>query len=27
VNQEADPKVVLGMLADFYAPWRVRAAA
>lgn len=27
VNQEADPKVVLAMLADFYAPWRVRAAA
>ncbi|MGJ3649793.1 tRNA dihydrouridine synthase DusB [Sphingomonas sp. GlSt437] len=27
VNQEADPKVVLGMLAEFYAPWRVRAAA
>ncbi|MGL4312602.1 MAG: tRNA dihydrouridine synthase DusB [Sphingomonas sp.] len=27
VNQEADPKIVLAMLADFYAPWRVRAAA
>jgi len=27
VNQQADPKVVLDMLADFYAPWRVRAAA
>ncbi len=27
VNQEADPDRVLSMLADFYAPWRSRAAA
>jgi tRNA-dihydrouridine synthase B len=27
VNQQADPKVVLGMLAEFYAPWLSRAAA
>ena len=27
VNQEADPKRVQAMLADFYAPWRERAAA
>ncbi|MBY0582990.1 MAG: tRNA dihydrouridine synthase DusB [Sphingomonas sp.] len=27
VNQQDDPKVVLAMLAEFYAPWRVRAAA
>jgi tRNA-dihydrouridine synthase B len=27
VNQEMDPKMVLAMLADFYAPWRARAAA
>ena len=27
VNQEADPKVVLSMLADFYDPWLSRAAA
>ncbi len=27
VNQQADPKVVLGMLAEFYAPYRIRAAA
>ncbi|HWW66009.1 MAG TPA: tRNA dihydrouridine synthase DusB [Sphingomonadaceae bacterium] len=26
-NQEPDPKVVKAMLADFYAPWRSRAAA
>ena len=27
VNQEPDPKVVLGMIQDFYAPWLSRAAA
>ena len=27
VNQEGDPKVVLAMLADFYAPWISRQAA
>ncbi len=27
VNQEADPAVVLSMLADFYDPWLSRAAA
>ncbi len=27
VNQQADPGVVLAMLADYYAPWRSRAAA
>jgi tRNA-dihydrouridine synthase B len=27
VNQEPDPGVVRRMLADFYAPWRARAAA
>jgi tRNA-dihydrouridine synthase B len=27
VNQQADPRTVLAMLADFYAPYRVRAAA
>ena len=27
VNQEPDPAVVQAMLADFYAPWRTRAAA
>ena len=27
VNQQADPKVVLAMLAEFYAPWLSRAAA
>ncbi|WP_404339243.1 tRNA dihydrouridine synthase DusB [Sphingomonas sp. MMS12-HWE2-04] len=27
VNQQADPKVVLDMLAEFYAPWSSRAAA
>ena len=27
VNTEADPARVLAMLADFYAPWRTRAAA
>ncbi|WP_156681473.1 tRNA dihydrouridine synthase DusB [Sphingomonas profundi] len=27
VNQEADPQVVLAMLAEFYAPWLSRAAA
>jgi tRNA-dihydrouridine synthase B len=27
VNQEPDAKVVQAMLADFYAPWRSRAAA
>lgn len=27
VNQEPDPKVVQAMLAEFYAPWRSRAAA
>ncbi|WP_174274744.1 tRNA dihydrouridine synthase DusB [Sphingomonas bacterium] len=27
VNQEPDPKVVLAMLAEFYAPWRAREAA
>jgi tRNA-dihydrouridine synthase B len=27
VNQEADPARVQAMLADFYAPWRTRAAA
>ena len=27
VNQEPDPKVVQGLLADFYAPYRHRAAA
>ncbi len=27
VNQQADPKVVLDMLAEFYAPWLSRAAA
>ncbi len=27
VNQIADPKVVQAMLAEFYAPWRSRAAA
>ena len=27
VNQEPDPRRVLRMLADFYAPWRFRAAA
>jgi tRNA-dihydrouridine synthase B len=27
VNQEPDPRVVLAMLADFYAPWISRAAA
>jgi tRNA-dihydrouridine synthase B len=27
VNKVADPKTVLQMLADFYAPWRSRAAA
>jgi tRNA-dihydrouridine synthase B len=27
VNQEPDPRVVQAMLADFYEPWRSRAAA
>jgi tRNA-dihydrouridine synthase B len=27
VNQEPDAKIVLGMLAEFYAPWTTRAAA
>ncbi len=27
VNQQGDPQVVQRMLADFYAPWRSRAAA
>jgi tRNA-dihydrouridine synthase B len=27
VNQEPDPNRVKAMLADFYAPWRTRAAA
>ncbi|UZK66921.1 tRNA dihydrouridine synthase DusB [Sphingomonas sp. M1-B02] len=27
VNQQADPQVVLDMLAEFYAPWLSRAAA
>jgi tRNA-dihydrouridine synthase B len=27
VNQQSDPKVVLDMLAEFYAPWSSRAAA
>jgi len=27
VNQEADPKRVLAMLAEFYGPWLSRAAA
>jgi len=27
VNQEPDPKVVLGMIQGFYAPWLSRAAA
>ena len=27
VNQEPDPRVVQAMLAEFYAPWRERAAA
>jgi tRNA-dihydrouridine synthase B len=27
VNQEPDPRVVKAMLAEFYAPWRERAAA
>ncbi|MBA4772518.1 MAG: tRNA dihydrouridine synthase DusB [Sphingomonas sp.] len=27
VNQQADPQVVLAMLAEFYAPWRTRQAA
>ena len=27
VNQEPDPRTVLAMLAEFYAPWRERAAA
>jgi tRNA-dihydrouridine synthase B len=27
VNQEPDPAVVLRMLAEFYAPWTIRAAA
>ncbi|TKD50455.1 tRNA dihydrouridine synthase DusB [Sphingomonas baiyangensis] len=27
VNQQADPRVVKAMLAEFYAPWRSRAAA
>jgi tRNA-dihydrouridine synthase B len=27
VNQQGDPKVVLDMIAEFYAPWRSRAAA
>ncbi len=27
VNQEPDPKVVLAMLSEFYAPWLCRAAA
>jgi tRNA-dihydrouridine synthase B len=27
VNQQDDPKRVLAMIADFYAPWRLRAAA
>ncbi|NIJ06612.1 tRNA-dihydrouridine synthase B [Sphingomonas vulcanisoli] len=27
VNQEPDPDTVLAMLAEFYAPWRTRAAA
>ena len=27
VNQEPDPKIVQAMLAEFYAPWRSRAAA
>jgi tRNA-dihydrouridine synthase B len=27
VNKQADPKVVLEMLAEFYAPWSSRAAA
>ena len=27
VNQELDPRVVQGMLADFYEPWRQLAAA
>jgi tRNA-dihydrouridine synthase B len=27
VNQQADPRVVLDMLAEFYAPWLSRAAA
>jgi len=27
VNQEPDAREVQAMLADFYAPWRARAAA
>ncbi|MBY0521464.1 MAG: tRNA dihydrouridine synthase DusB, partial [Sphingomonas sp.] len=27
VNQQGDPRVVLAMLAEFYAPWRARQAA
>ena len=27
VNKQADPKIVLDMLAEFYAPWSSRAAA
>jgi len=27
VNQQADPATVLAMLAEFYAPWRTKAAA
>jgi tRNA-dihydrouridine synthase B len=27
VNQQDDPKRVLAMIGDFYAPWRLRAAA
>jgi tRNA-dihydrouridine synthase B len=27
VNQEADPAIVLKMLAEFYAPWTIKAAA
>jgi len=27
VNQISDPKTVQAMLAEFYAPWRSRAAA
>ncbi|MCA1748735.1 MAG: tRNA dihydrouridine synthase DusB, partial [Sphingomonadales bacterium] len=27
VNQEPDPEKVLAAIAEFYAPWRDRAAA
>jgi tRNA-dihydrouridine synthase B len=27
VNQQDDPRVVIGMLRDFYSPWLERAAA